>query len=113
MNQIKHFREQDLKISKEDFSFYFDIPIEKLDKLESSDNSFEVSCIKDLLKEKWKKLGCEKFRYETKMQYIEDLCRWNFDVFMSAAGRKTRQAKLIDIRLKNSDFTAADFFKKV
>lgn len=114
MNQIKEFRKQRLKISKEDFSFYFDIPQEKLEALENSDNFLEISCIKDLLYEKWERLGCEKFKYETKMQYIEDLQRWEMDVLLSAlTGNKTRQAKLIDIRLKNSNFTAEEIVKGI
>ena len=77
MNQIKALREE-FGISKEDFSFYFEIPLGKLEKLEDSENTFEISVIKDLLKEKWKKLGCEKFKYEAKMQYIDDLHNHSF-----------------------------------
>lgn len=112
MNQVKALREE-FGISQEDFSFYFEIPLDDLEKLEDSDNSLEVSYIKDLLKEKWQKLGCEKFRYESKMQYIDDLHNHGFDVFMSALGAKTRQARLIDMRLRNSDFTAREILESL
>lgn len=82
-----------------------------MERLEDSENSLEVLHIKDLLKEKWQKLGCEKFRYETKMQYIDDVFKWVFDVFMSGLGAKTRQSKLIEIRLKNSDFTSEEILE--